>query len=67
MLKMHCGGITGTTAQTNLNRWYASQGHKENMLNTRSLSSAIAVYVQGENTYVLQLFDILSVEELNEL
>lgn len=60
-------GITGTTAQTNLNRWYASQGHKENMLNTRSLSSAIAVYVQGENTYVLQLFDILSVEELNEL
>ena len=54
-------------AQSHLGQWYASQGHRENMLNTRSKTAAVAIYVQGEKVYALQLFDILTVEELNQL
>ena len=60
-------GLITTNAQENLNKWYASQGHRENMLNTRSKTAAVAIYVQGEKVYALQLFDILTVEELNQL
>lgn len=59
--------ITSANFQTNVNMWYASQRHRENMLNTRSKTAAVAVYVQGEKVYALQLFDILTVEELNQL
>ena len=59
--------ITSANFQTNVNMWYASQGHRENMLNTRSKTAAVAVYVQGEKVYALQLFDILTVEELNQI
>ena len=54
-------------AQSHLGQWYASQGHRENMLNTRSKTAAVAIYVQGEKVYALQLFDFLTVEELNQL
>ena len=54
-------------AQSHLGQWYASQGHRENMLNTRSKTAAVAIYVQGEKVYALQLFDILTVEKLNQL
>lgn len=60
-------GLITTDAQENLNKWYASQGHKENMLNTRSKTSAVSTYVLCEKVYAIHLFDILSVEELNQL
>lgn len=59
--------IISATAQDNLNQWYASQGHQENMLNTRSKTAAVSIYVQGEKVYALQLFDKLTIEELNNL
>lgn len=54
-------------AQENLNMWYASTGHRENMLNTRSKTAAVSAYVRGQKIYVIQLFNILTVEELNNL
>ena len=60
-------GILPIDAQENLNKWYASPGHRENMLNTRSKTAAVSLYVQGEKVYAVQLFNILSAEELNQL
>ena len=37
------------------------------MLNTRSKTSAVSIYVLGERTYAIQLFNILTIEELNQL
>ena len=37
------------------------------MLNTRSKTAAVSLYVQGEKVYAVQLFNILSAEELNQL
>lgn len=54
-------------AQENLNMWYASTRHRENMLNTRSNTAAVSAYVLGQKIYVIQLFNILTVEELNNL
>lgn len=59
--------IVSANFQTNVNMWYASQGHQENMLTTRSKTSAVSIYVQGEKVYALQLFNKLTVEELNNL
>lgn len=61
------GNIISASANSNANIWYASAGHKANMLNNRSTTSAVSVYVLGERTYAIQLFNILSVEELNLL
>lgn len=58
-------GLITTHAQENLNKWYGSQGHRENMLNTRSKTAAVSAYVQGEKVYALQLFDKLTITELN--
>ena len=58
-------GVIPTTAKEHLNKWYASQGHRENMLNTSSKTAAVSIYVQGEKVYALQLFDKLTIEELN--
>ncbi len=58
-------GLITTNAQENLNKWYGSQGHRENMLNTRSKTAAVSAYVQGEKVYALQLFDKLTITELN--
>ena len=60
-------GLVTTDAQENLNKWYGSLGHRENMLNTRSKTAAVSTYVQGEKVYALQLFNKLTVEELNNL
>ena len=60
-------GIISTDAQENLNKWYGSPGHRENMLTTRSKTAAVSIYVQGEKVYALQLFDKLTVDELNNL
>lgn len=60
-------GLATTTAQENLNKWYASTGHRENMLNTRSKTAAVSIYVRGQKVYAIQLFNILTVEELNDL
>lgn len=60
-------GIISTDAQENLNKWYGSPGHRENMLTTRSKTAAVSIYVQGEKVYALQLFDKLTVDELNKL
>lgn len=60
-------GLITTTAQENLNKWYASNGHRENMLNTRSKTAAVSIYVRGQKIYAIQLFNILTVEELNNL
>ena len=60
-------GLITTNAQENLNKWYGSLGHRENMLNTRSKTTAVSTYVQGEKVYALQLFDKLTIEELNNL
>lgn len=60
-------GLATTTAQENLNKWYASTGHRENMLNTRSKTAAVSIYVRGQKVYAIQLFNILTVEELNNL
>lgn len=60
-------GLATTNAQENLNKWYASTGHRENMLNTRSKTAAVSAYVRGQKIYVIQLFNILTVEELNNL
>nr|WP_297274963.1 S-layer homology domain-containing protein [uncultured Agathobaculum sp.] len=60
-------GLITTNAQENLNKWYGSLGHRENMLNTRSKTAAVSIYVQGEKVYALQLFDKLTVDELNNL
>ena len=57
--------IVNANYQTNVNMWYASPGHRENMLNTRSITAAVSTYVQGEKVYVLQLFDKLTISELN--
>ena len=59
--------IVSANFQTNVNMWYASQGHRENMLTTRSKTAAVSIYVQGEKVYALQLFDKLTVDELNNL
>nr|WP_302664710.1 S-layer homology domain-containing protein [uncultured Agathobaculum sp.] len=59
--------IVSANHQTNVNMWYGSQGHRENMLNTRSKTAAVSIYVQGEKVYALQLFDKLTVDELNNL
>lgn len=61
------GSIISASAQDNLNQWYASSGHRDNMLNTQSITSAVSIYVLGERTYAIQLFNRLSVEELNLL
>ena len=60
-------GLVTTDAQENLNKWYGSLGHRENMLNTRSKTAAVSTYVHGEKVYALQLFNKLTVEELNNL
>ncbi len=60
-------GLATTDAQENLNKWYGSLGHRENMLNTCSKTAAVSTYVQGEKVYALQLFNKLTVEELNNL
>ena len=60
-------GLATTNAQENLNKWYASTGHRENMLNTRSKTAAVSAYVRGQKIYVIQLFNILTVEELKNL
>lgn len=60
-------GLATTNAQENLNKWYASTGHRENMLNTRSKTAAVSAYVRGQKIYVIQLFNMLTVEELNDL
>ena len=60
-------GVVPTDAEEHLSKWYASQGHRENMLNTRSKTAAVSIYVQGEKVYALQLFDKLTVDELNNL
>lgn len=60
-------GVVPTNAEEHLNKWYASPGHRENMLNTRSKTAAVSIYVQGEKVYALQLFDKLTVDELNNL
>ena len=54
-------------AKSHFGQWYASQGHRENMLNTRSKTAAVSIYIQGEKVYALQLFDKLTVDELNNL
>ena len=61
------GSIISASAQSNANIWYASEGHRDNMLNTRSITSAVSLYVLGERTYAIQLFNILSIDELNDL
>ena len=61
------GSIISASAQSNANIWYASEGHRNNMLNTRSVTSAVSIYVLGERTYAIELFDILTIEELNQL
>lgn len=60
-------GLATTNAQENLNKWYASTGHRENMLNTRSKTAAVSIYVRGQKAYAIQLFNILTIEELNNL
>lgn len=60
-------GLATTNAQENLHKWYASTGHRENMLNTRSKTAAVSIYVRGQKAYAIQLFNILTVEELNNL
>lgn len=60
-------GIVPTNAEEHLNKWYASQGHRENMLNTLSKTAAVSIYVQGERVYALQLFNKLTIEDLNNL
>lgn len=60
-------GLATTNAQENLNKWYASTGHRKNMLNTRSKTAAVSIYVRGQKAYAIQLFNILTVEELNNL
>ena len=61
------GSIISASAQDNFNQWYGSDGHRDNMLNTRSKTSAVSIYVLGERTYAIQLFNILTIEELNQL
>lgn len=61
------GSIISASAQSNANIWYASEGHRDNMLNTQSITSAVSLYVLGERTYAIQLFNILSIDELNDL
>ena len=61
------GESVAEAAQSHLGQWYASPGHRENMLNTRSKTAAVSIYVQGEKVYALQLFDKLTIEELNNL
>ena len=61
------GNIISASAQSNANIWYASEGHRDNILNTRSITSAVSIYVLGERTYAIQLFNILTIEELNQL
>ena len=61
------GSIISASAQDNFNQWYGSDGHRDNMLNTRSVTSAVSIYVLGERTYAIELFDILTIEELNQL
>ena len=54
-------------ADSFMSQWEASRGHRDNILNTRSKTAAVAIYVQSQEIYALQLFDILTVEELNQL
>ena len=61
------GESVAEAAKSHLGQWYASQGHRENMLNTRSKTAAVSIYIQGEKVYALQLFDKLTVDELNNL
>ena len=61
------GSIISASAQDNFNQWYGSDGHRDNMLNTRSKTSAVSIYVLGERTYAIQLFNILTTDELNQL
>ncbi len=61
------GNIISASAQSNANIWYASEGHRDNILNTQSITSAVSIYVLGERTYAIQLFNILTIEELNQL
>lgn len=61
------GETANEAAQSHLGQWYASQGHRENMLNTRSKTAAVAIYVHGEKVYALQLFSILTVDELSQI
>lgn len=59
------GSIISATGEDNCNQWYASPSHKENMLNSRSKSSAVSVYVLGERTYAIELFNLKPVSEIN--
>ena len=43
-------------ADSFMSQWEASQGHRNNILNTRSKTSAVAIYVQSQEIYALQLF-----------
>ena len=61
------GNIISASAQSNANIWYASEGHRDNILNTQSITSAVSIYVLGERTYAIQLFNIFTIEELNQL
>ena len=60
-------GLVTTNAQENLNKWYNSLGHRKNMLNSLSKTAAVSTYVQGEKVYALQLFNKLTIQELNSL
>lgn len=61
------GSIISASAQDNFNQWYGSDGHRDNMLNTRSKTSAVSIYALCERTYAIQLFNTLTIEELNQL
>lgn len=58
------GSIISATGEDNCNQWYASPGHRKSMLNTRSKASAVSVYVLGERTYAIELFNIKSVSDI---
>ena len=47
------GNIISASAQSNANIWYASEGHRDNILNTQSITSAVSIYVLGERTYAI--------------
>lgn len=58
------GSIISATGEDNCNQWYASPGHRESMLNTRSKASAVSVYVLGERTFAIELFNLKPVSEI---
>ena len=56
------GSIISATGEDNCNQWYASAGHKKNMLHSMHKISAVSVYVLGERTYAIQLFGLRVIE-----